>query len=139
MDIILINEMHCHFVNEYNYDLLTIVMVCLGGKDKENYDGLLKMLDVLLSEETKPAEKKRTLQEEFGIAMTKKLEGDVEAMCNLSEGVYERAVDKITVEYLKNITENTGWDLEKCMDVLKIPESKKSSYRDSILGTLITA
>ena len=118
-----------------NYDLLTVVMVCLGGKDKENYDGLLKMLDVLLSEETGPDEKKRTLQEEFGIAMTKKLEGDVMLMCDLSKGVYDRA----TVEHLKNMMESTGWDLEKCMEVLKIPESRKALYRDIILGTLVTA
>ena len=120
---------------EVNYDLLTVVMVCLGGKDKENYDGLLKMLDVLLSEETGPDEKKRTLQEEFGIAMTKKLEGDVMRMCDLSKGVYDRA----TVEHLKNMMESTGWDLEKCMEVLKIPESRKALYRDIILGTLVTA
>ena len=84
------NSGECDREKEANYDLLTVVMVCLGGKDKENYNGLLKMLDVLLSEETQPADKKRTLQEEFGIAMTKKLEGDVMRMCNLSKGVYER-------------------------------------------------
>lgn len=33
------------------------------------------MLDVLLSQETVAAEKKRVLQEEFGILMTRKLEG----------------------------------------------------------------
>ena len=93
------------------------------------------MLDVLLSEETEPADKKRTLQEEFGIAMTKKLEGDVMRMCNLSKGIY----DKATVEHLKNMIESTGWDLEKCMEVLKIPESRKALYREIILGTLVTA
>ena len=102
-----------------NYDLLTAVMVCLGGKDKANYDGLLKMLDVLLSGETGPDDKKRTLQEEFGIAMTKKLEGDVMRMCNLSKGVYDRAVDKATIEHLRNLMESTGWDIDKCMDMLK--------------------
>ena len=119
---------------ECNYDLLTVVMVCLGGKDKENYDGLLKMLDVLLSEETEPADKKRTLQEEFGIAMTKKLEGGVMRMCNLSQGVYERAVDKTTVEYLKNMMNNKGWEIEECMDVLGIPAEKRDAYKAAILG-----
>lgn len=32
-----------------NYDLIDVVMVCLGGEDRENYDGVLKLLDVLLS------------------------------------------------------------------------------------------
>lgn len=35
-----------------NYDLLSIIMLCLGGPDGENYDGILRMLDVLLSNET---------------------------------------------------------------------------------------
>ena len=117
-----------------NYDLLTVVMVYLGGKDKENYDGLLKMLDVLLSEETEPSDKKRILQEEFGIAMTKKMEGDVMRMCNLSKGVYERAVEKTTVEYLKKMMNNKKWEIEECMDVLEIPAEKRDVYKAAILG-----
>jgi len=34
-----------------NYDLLSIIMLCFGGPDGENYDGVLRMLDVLLSNE----------------------------------------------------------------------------------------
>lgn len=117
---------------EENYDLITVVMVCLGGRNKEGYSGLLKMLDVLLSGDTAPDEKKRTLREEFGIAMTKKLEGDVQSMCNLSKGVYDRAV----VENIKNLMESTGWDIDRCMDMLQIPESRKSLYKDMILGTV---
>ena len=122
-----------------NYDLITVVMVCLGGKNKENYDGLLKMLDVLLSEETEPADKKRTLQEEFGIAMTKKLEGDVMRMCNLSKGVYERAVDKTLVDTIKNLLESTDWDIDKCMDNMKIPNEKREAYKAAVYGELVSA
>ena len=43
-----------------NYDLLSIVMLCLGGPDGKNYDGVLRMLDVLLSHETSEAEKRRS-------------------------------------------------------------------------------
>lgn len=124
---------------ECNYDLITVVMVCLGGKDKENYDGLLKMLDVLLSEETQPADKKRTLQEEFGIAMTKKLEGDVMRMCNLSKGVYERAVDKTLVSTIKKLMDNKGWDIEECLNVLEIPNDKREAYKAAIFENLVSA
>ena len=119
---------------ESNFDLITVVMVCLGGKDRENYKGLLKMLDVLLSQDTEPMEKKKTLQDEFGIAMTKKLEGDVQSMCNLSKGVYDRAV----VENIKNLMESTGWDIDRCMDMLQVPESRKPMYKDMILGMVAT-
>lgn len=120
---------------EINYDLLTVVMVCLGGNGKDNYSGVLKMLDVLLSQDTDPTEKKKTLQEESGIAMTKKLEGDVEVMCNLSKGVYDRAV----VEDIKKLMRNKGWDIEECMDVLEIPDEKRDAYKSAILGEPVLA
>lgn len=34
-----------------NYDLLTVVMICLGHADDDNYTGVLKLLGVLLSSE----------------------------------------------------------------------------------------
>ena len=118
---------------EVNYDLLTVVMVCLGGKDKENYNGLLKMLDVLLSDETGADDKKRILCEEFDIPMTKELEGDVMRMCNLSKGVYERAVDKTLVDSIKKLMNNKGWDIQECMDVLEIPVEKRGAYKAAIM------
>ena len=117
--------------NPDNYDLVTVIVVCLGGEGKEGYDGLLKMLDVLLSQDTQPADKKRILKEEFSIPMTKKLEGDVDAMCNLSQGVY----DKAKVEDIQKMMEKKGWDIEECMDVLDIPSGRRQVYRDIILGT----
>ena len=79
---------------------------------KHYYNGLLKMLDILLSRDTGPDEKKKTLKEEFDIPMTIELEGGILDMCNLSKGVYDSAV----VDAIKNIMESTGWDIEKCMD-----------------------
>ena len=28
-----------------NYDLLSVIMLCLGGAGSENYDGVIRMLD----------------------------------------------------------------------------------------------
>ena len=53
-----------------NYDLLSIIMLCLGGPDGSNYDGVLRMLDVLLSNETSEAEKRKILQDDYDIQMT---------------------------------------------------------------------
>lgn len=119
---------------------MTVVVVCLGGKNKEGYDGLLKMLDVLLSEETLPTEKKRTLREEFCIPMTKKLEGDVDAMCNLSKGVFDKGVDQGVdqgkIETIRNLLDTTDWDIELCMDKMKIPSKKRQVYKDAVLGNM---
>ena len=70
-----------------NYDLMSVVTICLGKSDSENYTGILKFLDVLLSSSRAATEKKKILEEEFGIAMSEKLEKEVLIMCNLSQGV----------------------------------------------------
>ena len=49
-----------------NYDLLSIIMLCLGGPDGANYDGVLRMLDVLLSNETSEAEKRQIYDADNG-------------------------------------------------------------------------
>ena len=69
-----------------NYDLMSVVTICLGKPDAENYTGILKFLDVLLSSSKAAAEKKKILEEEFGVAMSEELE-EVLIMCNLSQGV----------------------------------------------------
>ncbi len=57
-----------------NYDLVTAVMLCLGVKDDEKASGILRLLEVLLSSDRNAEEKKKILQEEYGIEMTKKLD-----------------------------------------------------------------
>ena len=75
-----------------NYDLLSIIMLCLGGPDGENYNGVWRMLDVLLSNETSEAEKRKILQDDYDIEMTQTMEREVSVMCNLSKGVREKGV-----------------------------------------------
>ena len=70
-----------------NYDLMSVVTICLGKPDSENYTGILKFLDVLLSSSRAATEKKKILEEEFGVAMSEELEREVLIMCNLSQGV----------------------------------------------------
>lgn len=77
-----------------NYDLLTAIMICLGHSGDDKYTGILRLLDVLLSPEKVPEEKKKILQEEFHIKMTKKLESEVSELCNLSQGIFARGEAK---------------------------------------------
>ena len=70
-----------------NYDLMSIVMICLGKPGTENYKGILKFMEVLLSSSRSGSEKKKILSEEFGVAMNEELEREVFEVCNLSQGV----------------------------------------------------
>ena len=123
-----------------NYDLINVVMLCLGGEDRENYEGVLKLLDVLLSPKAGEAKKRQVLQQEFDIPMTETLEVEVRKMCNLSQGVMalgieqgiEKGIEKGKAEGLlaaiRNLMTNTGWPLEKAMEILGVPETDRSTY-----------
>lgn len=125
--------------NKDNYDLISVVIICLGEAGQKSDEALIKMLSVLLSDNMEPKDKKETLKTEFGIPMTRELESEVEKLCNLSQGVYDRGYDKATVEHIKNMMRKKGWDIEECMDTLDIPEEKKASYRAAVLGVAVTA
>ena len=113
-----------------NYDLLSIVMLCLGGPDGKNYDGVLRMLDVLLSHKTSEAEKRRILQDDYDIQMTQTLESEVSVMCNLSKGVMEKGIEQGILLSIKSLMETMGWTIEQAMTALKVPEAERRAYQD---------
>jgi len=51
-------------------------------------------LDVLLTSEKRPDEKKEILNKDFDIPMSVKMSKEVQTMCNLGEGLYEQAYEK---------------------------------------------
>jgi predicted transposase YdaD len=128
----------------FYYDLMTAVMICLGDSHGDNYSGILKLLDVLLSSERKPEEKKKILENDFSIEMTKSLEREVSIMCNLSKGVEEKGITKgiaqgitqgITqgiLSSIQNLMESMSWSAEQAMNALKIPEEERSKYANAI-------
>ncbi len=77
-----------------NYDLMTVILLCLGDPESKDHSGVLKLLGTLLSSGTEASEKKQILNDEFAIQMTETLEKEVYAMCNLSEGVEARGIAK---------------------------------------------
>ncbi len=75
-----------------NYDLISVVMICLGKAEESEEASLLRMLDVLLSNDRKAEEKIAILSEEFAIAMSEPMEEEVAQMCNLSQGIVEKGL-----------------------------------------------
>ena len=73
-----------------HYDLMSLIMINLGAKDK-NYDGLIRMLDILLnlySEIGKSQAALDILESDYHIPL-RNVRKEVENMCNLSQGVYD--------------------------------------------------
>ena len=125
-----------------NYDLLSIIMLCLGGPDGKNYDGVLRMLDVLLGSETSEMEKRKILQDDYNIQMTLAMKREVTVMCNLSKGVEEKGIAKGIAKgmtegmtngilaSIKNLVKNMGISVGQAMTVLEIPEAERQNYRE---------
>lgn len=111
-----------------NYDLLTTVIICLGHSGDDKYAGILKLLDVLLSSDKAPEEKKKILQDDFDIKMTKTLESEVRRMCNLSKGVEEKGIEIGTLRAIQNLMETLKMTAEQAMAALKVPDSEKGKY-----------
>lgn len=115
-----------------NYDLLSVVMVCLGGPDDPNYGGVLKLLDTLFTTRTSMDEKRKSLKDEFQIEMTQHLESEVSSMCNWSDGIEERGIEKgretTIIKALGNLMKNLGLTLESAMEALDIPEAERDTY-----------
>lgn len=129
---------------EQDYDLITAIMICLGKEEDTNYQGILKLLDTLLSTKKKPESKKQILQEEFDIAMTTEIESEVSLMCNLSDGIErqgieigkeigegigeERGTKKTKLQDIQNLMKNLKFSMEQAMAALEVPEADREKY-----------
>ena len=72
-----------------NYRLMNLILLHVGEYDEGTHEGGLGFLEVLLSGKLQAEEKKQILQEQYHIAMTKKMSEEVTQMCNLSWGIYQ--------------------------------------------------
>lgn len=125
-----------------NYDLMTAVMICLGGPANRSEPDVLRLLDVLFSSETGADEKRHILQQDFDIPMTQSLGRTVDVMCNLSKGVWEKGMEagrkegaaQTMLNSIKTLMETMSFTAEQAMTALKVPEADRSRYLDTLNG-----
>lgn len=94
-----------------------MVLVRISTKENEEVGNeLLRMLAVLFSNKLSAKFKKKKLQDEFGMRMTEKMEGGIDDMCNLSQGIREEGREEgrtegmliAMVAALEEVLENFG-------------------------------
>lgn len=110
-----------------NYDLMSLIMINLGAKDK-NYSGLIRMLDILLNlyaEIGKSQTALDILESDYHLPL-RSVRKEVENMCNLSQGVYDEGVISKAVEVVKNLLAK-GFSLE---EALTIADIDKKTYEE---------
>lgn len=77
-----------------NYDILSLIMVCLDSENISSDNSLLELLSTIFSSQLAAREKKEILEKKFSIPMNTEINEEVEAMCNLSENIYEQGMEK---------------------------------------------
>ncbi len=131
-----------------NYDLLKLIIVSLGEEDKTDSD-ILRFLDILFSKTLPKEEKIDLLTTEFDFEMNAAMEGDVENMCNLSQGVRNEGIrigeargeargmeiGKYTAlaQSIRNLMETTEWPFEQAAAAMKLSPEEQQKCK-AILG-----
>ena len=77
-----------------DYDLITLIMICLDSGEISSDNSLIELLSSIFSSKLKLADKRRILEEKFNIPMTTDIDEEVEAMCNLSEDIYDKGIEQ---------------------------------------------
>ena len=119
-----------------DYDLINIIMICLGNLKNMCDNKLIKLLNILFSKNMSVSEKKRMLENEFDIMMSIELETEVRKMCTYGEGIaireYERGEREgkqdAMVKSIKNVMKSLSISKMEAMDILLIPEKEREKY-----------
>ena len=105
--------LHCHEENRADYDLLSIVTIYLG-EEPQAEDWLIRFLRLLFKDTaTPPAEKKKVLEDEFGMSTTADMEEELRTMCNLSTGIYEQGMERGIAQGMENTRKETALSMLK--------------------------
>ena len=105
-------KLYGDFGGSARYDLLTVVMICLGDPDKgfpidqTTYSKLLKLLSMISSHKVSVEQKLAMLEQEYHIATTRKLEEGFNTMCNWSEAIIERIRRDVVNEFTDEVKNN---------------------------------
>lgn len=95
-----------NFQGKARYDILNVTFICLGDWKKEDTPTVLSMLSILLSDRIKPADKMKTLEDNYKIPMTRELRKEIQKMCNLSEEIEERGIEKGAIQNARENARN---------------------------------
>lgn len=86
-----------------NLDLLNIVLIGITNeipKHDEKYE-MHRLIGALLSSELKEQEKLDIIEHEYNIPISQEFREDVSIMCNLSQGIEDKAIAKIVMNMYK--------------------------------------
>ena len=79
--------------DKMNYDIVSMMLICLGQPDRQQED-IIHLLSVLLSTEMDPDVKKEILEREYDIPMTVEMKREAETMCGIGHAIAKKNLEK---------------------------------------------
>ena len=113
-----------------NLDLLNIVLIGITNEIPEHDDKyeMHRLIGALLSSELKEQEKLDIIEHEYNIPISQEFREDVSIMCNLSQGIEDKAIAKIVMNMYKigytpnQIADAVGVSVDEVETIIKKKE-----------------
>ena len=113
-----------------NLDLLNIVLIGITNEISEHDEKyeMHRMIGALLSSELKEQEKLDIIEHEYNIPISQEFREDVSIMCNLSQGIEDKAIAKIVMNMYKigytpnQIADAVGVSVDEVETIIKKKE-----------------
>ena len=83
-----------------NTDLLNIVMIGVTNEHDEKYE-LHRLIGALLSDRLRENEKLDIIEKEYKIPLSNDFRKEVDTMCNLGQGIEDRAIERVVMNMRK--------------------------------------
>lgn len=111
-----------------SYDKLTVIQISLNEEMPDEPKSITRLLNVIFSEKRSADEKKKILAEEFGLDVKNFKRKELDSMCNLGEGIYERGIregrkegkEEALIKSVENVRKNLEISIEKACSILEI-------------------
>ena len=103
---------------EGNIDLLNIVLIGITNelpKHDKRYE-LHRLITALLSDKLETSQKYDILENEYDILLNDDLRKDVNVMCNLGQGIEDRATERANEKFIWNMYKK-GYTLDEIAEI----------------------
>lgn len=118
-------------VNRKDYDKISVIQICIDSTSPEYGDRIIHLLNTLFSGENTAEQIETILEEEYHIPKTYDLGKEVSAMCNLSEMIEERGIEKGIEQMVMNALRKCS--PEQVAEMLDVPVNQVKEIEKRML------
>lgn len=123
-----------------NYDKMKAIIISLNDDGIEDQTNIIRLLSTLLSVKQPVEKRKKILEDEFDIPMTREIEEEVVEMCNLGMAVETMGIEKgimtgkeeMLLANIRSLMKTLKLTAIQAMDALQIPKEDQKKYEQKL-------